>query len=65
LSKNVELRVGFWYNDLRLREIYVMRIDGYKKMRAGENKSGIIPVFNDRCHNLIFFNQTKFERRKK
>jgi hypothetical protein len=47
-------------------------------MRAGENKSGIIPVFkikSERCHNLIFFNHTRlvyhsfseggFERRKK
>jgi len=44
-------------------------------MRAGEDKSGIIPILKDRCHNLIFFIHTKlvrhsfieggFERRKK
>jgi len=41
---------------------------GYKKMRAGENNSGKIPVLKikaEKSHNLIFFNHIQFERRKK
>jgi len=44
-----------------------MRIEGYKGTRGGENTSGKIPICkikSERCHNLIFFNHTKFERRK-
>jgi len=45
-----------------------MRIEGYKKMRGGDITSGIIPICKiktGRHNNLIFFNHTKLERRKK
>jgi len=45
-----------------------MSIEGQKEMREADVKSGIIPNYKIKAvrrHNLIFFNPTEFERRKK